>query len=48
MYRFFHAFFGLANAAIALEALAHGNYAGAALAIAIAAWLGYQQLRWYA
>jgi hypothetical protein len=48
MCRFFHAIFGLANAAIGLGALAAGEYAGAALFMGLATWLGYQQIHWCA
>jgi len=48
MFRFFHAFFGLANMACALFDLTTGQYAGAAVTGALGLWLGYQQLHWYA
>ena len=48
MFRFFHAFFGLANVVTALTSLATGEYAGAAVCGGLGLWLGYQQLHWYA
>lgn len=46
MFRIFHAFFAVASLILGLGALATGSLGVAAMDLAGAAWLGWQQLHW--